>query len=255
MTLARRCIQRHPEIIHDSGRGGHFELRKIPNDEPGLSPLQIWCNEAQERYVLAVKPEALTLFDTFCRRERCPYAVVGHATEQEELVLSDELFGNLPIDIPMSLLFGKPPKMRRDVVRLKPELPALDLAGISIAEAAQRVLAFPAVADKSFLIHIGDRSVGGLVARDQLVGPWQTPVADVAVTASGFHSYTGEAMAMGERSPLAVIDAPASGAWLSARLSPISPQRISNLWLMSNFRRTGWRRLARQAKMRASTTQ
>ena len=200
-----------PEIIHDSGRGGRFELRTVPNDEPGLSPLQIWCNEAQERYVLAIKPESLPLFDEFCRRERCPYAVVGHATEQQELLLSDALFGNRPIDIPMSLLFGKPPKMRRDVVRLKAELAELNLAGITIAESARRVLAFPAVADKSFLIHIGDRSVGGLVARDQMVGPWQVPVADVGVTASGFHSFTGEAMAMGERTPLAVIDAPASG--------------------------------------------
>jgi len=200
-----------PEIIHDAGRGARFELRQVPNDEPGLSPLQIWCNEAQERYVLAIKPEALALFDEFCRRERCPYAVVGHATEQEELILSDALFGNRPIDIPMSLLFGKPPKMRRDVTRIAPSLAPLDLAGVEIHEAARRVLAFPAVADKSFLIHIGDRSVGGLVARDQMVGPWQVPVADVAVTASGFHAYTGEAMAMGERSPLAVIDAPASG--------------------------------------------
>ena len=200
-----------PEIIHDGGRGARFELRRVPNDEPGLSPLQIWCNEAQERYVLAVKPEAVALFDEFCQRERCPYAVVGHASEEEHLILSDELFQNHPIDIPMSLLFGKPPKMRRDVARLNPPLSPLSLAGIHIAESAKRILAFPAVADKSFLIHIGDRSVGGLVARDQMVGPWQVPVADVAVTASGFQAYTGEAMAMGERSPLAVIDAPASG--------------------------------------------
>ena len=200
-----------PEIIHDGGRGAKFELRRVPNDEPGLSPLQIWSNEAQERYVLAVSPESVALFDAFCRRERCPYAVVGHATEEEQLILADELFGNRPIDIPMSLLFGKPPKLRRDVARLPPRLAPLNLAGISIAESAKRVLAFPAVADKSFLIHIGDRSVGGLVARDQLVGPWQVPVADVAVTASGFQAYTGEAMALGERAPLALIDAPASG--------------------------------------------
>ncbi len=219
-----------PEIIHDSGRGGHFELRKVPNDEPGLSPLQIWCNEAQERYVLAVKPESLPLFDGFCRRERCPYAVVGHATGQEELILSDELFGNRPIDIPMSLLFGKPPKMHRDVVRLNPDLPELNLAGISIAESAKRVLAFPAVADKSFLIHIGDRSVGGLVVRDQLVGPWQVPVADVGVTASGFHGCTGEAMAMGERTPLAVINAPASGRMaIGEALTNLAAARIQTL--------------------------
>ena len=229
-----------PEIIHDSGRGGRFELRKVPNDEPGLSPLQIWCNEAQERYVLAIKPESLPLFDEFCRRERCPYAVVGHATEHEELVLNDELFNNRPIDIPMSLLFGKPPKMRRDVSRVEPGLSELDLAGISIAESTRRVLAFPAVADKSFLIHIGDRSVGGLVARDQMVGPWQTPVADVGVTASGFHGITGEAMAMGERTPLAVIDAPTSGRMAigealtnlaAAKIDHLSDVKLSANWM------------------------
>jgi len=229
-----------PEIIHDSGRGGRFELRSVPNDEPGLSPLQIWCNEAQERYVLAIKPESLPLFDEFCRRERCPYAVVGHATEHEELVLNDGLFNNRPIDIPMSLLFGKPPKMRRDVSRVEPGLSELDWAGISIAESARRVLAFPAVADKSFLIHIGDRSVGGLVARDQMVGPWQTPVADVGVTASGFHGITGEAMAMGERTPLAVIDAPASGRMAigealtnlaAAKIDRLSDVKLSANWM------------------------
>ena len=229
-----------PEIIHDSGRGGRFELRKVPNDEPGLSPLQIWCNEAQERYVLAIKPESLPLFDEFCRRERCPYAVVGHATGHEELVLNDELFNNRPIDIPMSLLFGKPPKMRRDVTRIEPRLSELNLAGISIAESVRRVLAFPAVADKSFLIHIGDRSVGGLVARDQMVGPWQTPVADVGVTASGFHGITGEAMAMGERTPLAVIDAPASGRMAigealtnlaAAKIDCLSDVKLSANWM------------------------
>jgi phosphoribosylformylglycinamidine synthase len=200
-----------PEIIHDAGRGGLFELRRIPNDEPGLSPLQIWCNEAQERYVLALSPESLPLFEEFCRRERCPCAVIGHASEDEQLIVNDDAFGNRPINLPMSLLFGKPPKMFRDVTRVRTELVAFDPAGLDIAEAARRVLAFPAVADKSFLIHIGDRSVGGLVARDQMVGPWQVPVADVGVTASGFHAYTGEAMAMGERAPLALIDAPASG--------------------------------------------
>ncbi|MDD5033500.1 MAG: phosphoribosylformylglycinamidine synthase [Methylococcaceae bacterium] len=219
-----------PEIIHDSGRGGHFELRRVHCDEPGLSPLQIWCNEAQERYVLALNPEWLDLFDEFCRRERCPYAVVGHATEREELVLNDELFGDRPIDLPMSLLFGKPPKMHREAVRIQPKLPALALTDVRIDDAARRVLAFPAVADKSFLIHIGDRSVGGLVARDQMVGPWQIPVADVAVTASGFHAYTGEAMAMGERSPLAIIDAPASGRMAIAEaLTNLAAARIQSL--------------------------
>jgi len=219
-----------PEIIHDSGRGGRFELRKVPSDEPGLSPLQIWCNEAQERYVLALRPEALDLFHAFCERERCPYAVIGHATENEELVLSDEAFANHPIDIPMSLLFGKPPRMHREVTRLRTNLPALDLREVNIEDAARRVLAFPAVADKSFLIHIGDRSVGGLVACDQMVGPWQVPVADVAVTATGFHALTGEAMAMGERSPLALIDAPASGRMaIGEALTNLAAARIESL--------------------------
>jgi len=219
-----------PEIIHDGGRGARFELRQVPNDEPGLSPLQIWCNEAQERYVLAIKPEAVALFDAFCQRERCPYAVVGHATEEEQLILSDELFQNRPIDIPMSLLFGKPPKMRRDVERTAAQALKLNLAGISIAESAKRILAFPAVADKSFLIHIGDRSVGGLVARDQMVGPWQVPVADVGVTASGFQAYTGEAMALGERSPLAIIDGPASGRMaVGEALTNLAAASIANL--------------------------
>lgn len=219
-----------PEIIHDSGRGGHFELRKVPSAEPGLSPLQIWCNEAQERYVLAIRQESLPLFQQFCERERCPYAVVGHASENEELILGDELFANRPIDIPMSLLFGKAPKMKRDVVRQQADLPALDLRQIDVAEAARRVLALPAVADKSFLVHIGDRSVGGLVARDQMVGRWQIPVADVAVTVSGFHAYSGEAMAMGERAPLALIDAPASGRMaIGEALTNIAAARIESL--------------------------
>jgi phosphoribosylformylglycinamidine synthase len=200
-----------PEIIHDAGRGGFFELREVPSAEPGLSPLQIWCNEAQERYVLALDPAGLERFLAFCERERCPCAVIGHATEDERLVLNDRQFKERPIDIPMALLFGKPPRMQRDVTRIVPVLPPLSLAGLDPAEAARRVLRFPAVADKRFLITIGDRSVGGLVARDQMVGPWQVPVADVAVTATGFHAHTGEAMALGERTPLALIDAPASG--------------------------------------------
>ncbi|WP_340122042.1 phosphoribosylformylglycinamidine synthase [Methylobacter svalbardensis] len=200
-----------PEIIHDCDRGGRFELRKVHNADKGMSPMQIWCNEAQERYVVAIKPESLALFSAFCEREHCLFAVIGEATEQEHLSLSDELLGDQPVDIPMSVLFGKSPKLHRNVEHVRPNTQALDVSGIKLSDAVKRVLAFPAVADKSFLIHIGDRSVTGLVARDQMVGPWQTPVADVAVTASGFHALTGEAMAMGERSPIAVIDAPASG--------------------------------------------
>ena len=200
-----------PEIIHDCGRGGQFELRQVQNADLSMSPMQIWCNEAQERYVIAIKPEALELFAAFCEREHCLYAVIGHATEQENLQLKDSLLGDKPVDLPMSVLFGKPPKMHRKVEHTKPHSKALDFSGVQLGEAVNRVLSFPAVADKSFLIHIGDRSVTGLVARDQMVGPWQIPVADVAVTASGFYAITGEAMAMGERTPIAVINAPASG--------------------------------------------
>jgi phosphoribosylformylglycinamidine synthase len=200
-----------PEIIHDCGRGGQLELRHVQNADLGMSPMQIWCNEAQERYVIAIKPEALELFAAFCEREHCLYAVIGKATEEEHLQLSDSLLGNNPVDLPMSVLFGKPPKMHRKAERSTPPKTKLDFDGVQLDEAIKRVLSFPAVADKSFLIHIGDRSVTGLVARDQMVGPWQVPVADVAVTASGFHALTGEAMAMGERTPVAVIDAPASG--------------------------------------------
>jgi phosphoribosylformylglycinamidine synthase len=200
-----------PEIIHDCDRGGRFELRNVQCADKGMSPMQIWCNEAQERYVVAIKPESLELFTAFCEREHCLFAVIGEATEEEHLTLGDELLGDKPVDIPMSVLFGKSPKLHRNVRHVKPNTKALDFSGITLDEAVKRVLSFPAVADKSFLIHIGDRSVTGLVARDQMVGPWQVPVADVAVTATGFYAVTGEAMAMGERSPIAVIDAPASG--------------------------------------------
>ena len=219
-----------PEIIHDADRGGRFELREVLSDEPGMSPMQIWCNESQERYVLAIKPDALERFREFCQRERCPHAVVGYATAEELLVLSDRLLGDDAVNIPMSLLFGKPPKMQRQGTRVRPALPELALGRVDLAEAARRVLSLPAVADKSFLIHIGDRSVGGLVARDQMVGPWQIPVADVAVTATGFHACTGEAMAIGERAPLALIDAPASGRMAVAEaLTNLAAARIGAL--------------------------
>jgi phosphoribosylformylglycinamidine synthase len=229
-----------PEIIHDCGRGGQFELRHIHNADPGMSPMQIWCNEAQERFVIAIKPEALELFTAFCEREHCLYAVIGKATEQEHLQLSDSLLGNKPVDLPMSVLFGKPPKMHRKVERISPTKTELDFGGVQLDEAIKRVLSFPAVADKSFLIHIGDRSVTGLVVRDQMVGPWQIPVADVAVTASGFYAATGEAMAMGERTPIAVIDAPASGRIAigeaitniaAARITSLSDIKLSANWM------------------------
>jgi phosphoribosylformylglycinamidine synthase len=200
-----------PELVHGAGRGGRFDLRKIPNEEPGMSPVQIWCNEAQERYVLAILPEQLDVFAGICRRERCPFAVVGHATADGHLTVVDPHFGNAPVDMDLAVLLGKPPRMRRDVARVRRELPPFELEGVTIAEAAKRVLNLPSVADKTFLITIGDRSVGGLTARDQMVGPWQAPVSDVAVTAMGYETYRGEAFAMGERTPLALVSAEASG--------------------------------------------
>lgn len=229
-----------PEIIHDCNRGGRFELRKVQNADKSMSPMQIWCNEAQERYVVAIKPESLPLFESFCQREHCLYAVIGEVTDAEHLTLSDAWLGGNPVDLPMSVLFGKPPKMQRDVKRLAKSLPDLQLGEIQLADAVQRVLSFPAVADKSFLIHIGDRSVTGLVARDQMVGPWQVPVADVAVTASGFHANSGEAMAMGERTPLALISGPASGRMAigealtnlaAAAIADINDVKLSANWM------------------------
>ncbi|MGB0238071.1 MAG: phosphoribosylformylglycinamidine synthase [Cycloclasticus sp.] len=200
-----------PEIIHDCDLGGRFELRDILCADSSLSPMQIWCNESQERYVIALKSDRLEEFKELCARERCLYAHIGEATAEEHLILNDRLFNNQPIDLPMSLLFGKPPKMERSVEHVERNVPLFNEAAFNLTQAAYDVLRFPAVADKSFLIHIGDRSVTGLVARDQMVGPWQIPVADVAVTTSGFNHYTGEAMSLGERTPLALIDGPASG--------------------------------------------
>ncbi|MXR70772.1 phosphoribosylformylglycinamidine synthase [Shewanella sp. JBTF-M18] len=199
-----------PELVDDGGRGGRFELRNVPSDEPGMSPLEIWCNESQERYVLSVAPENLELFTAICERERAPFAVVGEATEERHLSLSDEHFDNKPIDLPLEVLLGKAPKMSRDVVSQKAESPALAQETIELKDAVRRVLRLPTVAEKTFLITIGDRTVTGLVNRDQMVGPWQVPVADCAVTASSFDSYSGEAMSMGERTPLALLDFGAS---------------------------------------------
>ena len=219
-----------PELVHDADRGGRFELRSVPNDEPGRTPLEIWCNEAQERYVLAIAAERLAEFEAICRRERCPYAVVGQATGETHLTLADAHFGDSPIDIPMQLLFGKPPRMHRDVVRETPPRAPLKSDTIDIAEAARRVLSLPTVADKTFLITIGDRSVTGLVARDQMVGPWQVPVADCAVTLTDYAGLTGEAMSLGERTPLALLDAPASGRMaIGEAITNIAAARIDDL--------------------------
>ena len=228
-----------PELVNDSGRGARFELRKIPNDEPSMSPLELWCNESQERYVLAIDPASLAHFEALCARERCPYAVLGHATEDRVLTVDDTHFDNQPIALPLQVLLGKPPKMTRNVTHGSFSAENDDLSGIELGEAARRVLQLPTVADKTFLITIGDRSVTGLVARDQMVGPWQVPVADVAVTATSFDGYTGEAMAMGERTPLALLNAAASArmavgeAITNIAAAPI--ERLSDIKLSANW--------------------
>ncbi len=199
-----------PELVNDGGRGGKFDLRKLPNAEPGMSPLELWCNESQERYVLAIPADRIDTFRQLCERERAPFAIVGEATAEKQLTVEDPHFQNKPIDLPLEVLLGKPPRMHRQEQSLtRPQQP-LDLGDLTPAEAVRRVLAHPAVADKTFLIAIGDRTLGGLIARDQMVGPWQVPVADCAVTAAAFDVYTGEAMAMGERTPVAVNNAAAS---------------------------------------------
>ncbi|MGM0543248.1 MAG: phosphoribosylformylglycinamidine synthase [Pseudomonadota bacterium] len=203
-----------PELVKDGGRGGLFDLRAVPNAEPGMSPLEIWCNEAQERYVLAVAEDDLATFEALCARERCPYAIVGEALEQHHLEVRDGHFDTKPVDLPMSVLFGKPPKMQREFQRQSPELSGVMLDNLDLREALDRILRLPTVASKSFLITIGDRSITGQVARDQMVGPWQVPVADVAVTTASFDTHAGEAMAMGERPPVALID-PAASARLA----------------------------------------
>jgi phosphoribosylformylglycinamidine synthase len=200
-----------PEAVDHSKHGAVIELRDVANAEPGMSPMGIWCNEAQERYILLVGDDRIDEFTDLCERERCPMSIIGTLTDDGNLVVSDRTFDNRVVDMPMQMLLGNPPKMERDVRREPLAGGELDLDGIELEEAARRVLRFPAVADKSFLIHIGDRTVGGLTARDQMIGPWQVPVSDVAITASSFNSTTGEAMAMGERTPLAATNAPASG--------------------------------------------
>jgi phosphoribosylformylglycinamidine synthase len=229
-----------PELLHGAHRGGQLELREIPNDEPGMSPLAIWCNEAQERYVLAVGPGELERFRAICARERCPFAVLGTATAEPQLRLTDRLLGGTPIDMPMNVLLGKPPRMHRVATRPARAGRMLDLRAAQLAEAIERLMSLPTVADKGFLITIGDRTVGGLTARDQMVGPWQVPVADCAVTASGYRDITGEAMAMGERTPVALIDAAASARMAigeaitnlaAARIMQLSDVVLSANWM------------------------
>ena len=227
-----------PELVKDGGRGGRFELRAVPNDEPGMSPLEIWCNESQERYVMAVEPENLACFEAICERERCPFAVVGEATEAMHLQLTDSKFNNVPVDMSMSILFGKPPRMSREIRRQAIEHDALQL-DLSVQQAVERVLQVPSVASKNFLITIGDRSVTGMVARDQMVGPWQVPVADCAVTTVSYDSFIGEAMAIGERTPLALINGPASGRMAVAEaitnISAAAIEDIRDIKLSANW--------------------
>mgnify|MGYP001813791913 FL=1 len=219
-----------PELVYDGGRGAEFELREVHNDEPGMTPMQIWCNESQERYVIAVDPGKLDNFKALCERERCPYAVLGKTTQELQLTVHDSHFNNKPVDMPLDVLLGKPPKMLRDVQRLPVKQKAFDTSAIDIKQAALDVLRTPSVASKSFLITIGDRSVTGMVVRDQMVGPWQVPVADVAVTTASYQGHCGEAMAVGERTPIALLDAPASGRMAIAEaLTNIAAADIENL--------------------------
>ena len=233
-----------PEILHDSGVGGRIELRKIPSADPQLSPMQIWCNEAQERYVLALRPADVARFAAICARERCPFAVVGEATTEERLIVSDAQASGVAaqvIDLGMDVLFGKTPKMERDARRKPARVDIVpDLDGIVLEEAIKRVLRLPAVGSKSFLVTIGDRSVGGLCARDPMVGPWQVPVADCAVMLADFDGYAGAAMAMGERTPLALLSAPAAARMavgealtnlMAAPLASLDEVRLSANWM------------------------
>jgi phosphoribosylformylglycinamidine synthase len=229
-----------PESIAHSDRGGRIDLRAVPSDEPGMSPLEIWCNEAQERYVVAIAARDLEQFAAVCARERCPYAVVGETTDDGWLQVSDPLLGVHPVDLPLEVILGKAPKMTREVARLPALKDEFVPDGLNIRDAAYRLLKLPAVADKTFLITIGDRTVGGMISRDPMVGPWQVPVSDVAVTLSDYTSSRGEAMAMGERTPLALLNAPASGRMAvaeaitniaAADITAISDIRMSANWM------------------------
>jgi phosphoribosylformylglycinamidine synthase len=228
-----------PELVHSAGRGARIELRAVPVEDTGMSPREIWCNEAQERYVLAISASSLEVFRKLCERERCPFAVLGTATADGHLLVTDSKLGKNPVELDLGLILGKPPRMLRDVKRAKPALRPLSLDKVTLQAAAYRVLQHPSVADKTFLIAIGDRTVGGLCARDPFVGPWQVAVADCAVTLADYHGYAGEAFAVGERSPLALIDAPASGRMAVAEaltnLAAAPVQSLSRVKLSANW--------------------
>ncbi len=229
-----------PESVAHSNRGGRIDLRSVPSVEPGMSPVEIWCNEAQERYVLIIAAKDVEQFAALCERERCPFAVVGDTTDDGWLRVGDPLLKAPPVDMPLDVLLGKAPKMTRDVKRLPPLGDDFSTAKLDVRDAAHRLLRFPAIADKTFLITIGDRTVGGMISRDPMVGPWQVPVSDVAVTLSDYTSTTGEAMAMGERTPLALLDAPASGRMAvaeavtniaAADIASLDQVRLSANWM------------------------
>ncbi|MDQ3796222.1 MAG: phosphoribosylformylglycinamidine synthase, partial [Pseudomonadota bacterium] len=229
-----------PELLADAGQGGRIELRAVPNDEPGMSPLEIWCNEAQERYVLAIDAARIEDFKWLCERERCPYAIIGYSSKDQQLIVADSYFNNTPVDMPLEVLLGKPPRMVRNAHRRACHRSRFEAVGITIDKAAERVLRLPSVASKNFLITIGDRTVGGLVTRDQMVGPWQVPVADVGVTCADYRGYAGEAIALGERAPIALIDAAASGRMAvgealtniaAASIAQLSDVRLSANWM------------------------
>src|SRR2546423_1823360 len=229
-----------PELVHIAGRGARIDLRAVPNEEPGMTPRELWCNEAQERFVLAVAAGRIAEFESICERERCPAAVVGIVTDDGCLAVEDRQFRNEPVEMELSVLLGKPPRMTREVRRRRPRPAPLALGDVALEEACRRVLRHPTVARKTFLVSIGDRTVGGLCARDPFVGPWQVPVADCAVTLADFDGYSGQAMAIGERAPLALIDAPASGRMAlreaitnipAARIASLSQVKLSANWM------------------------
>jgi phosphoribosylformylglycinamidine synthase len=229
-----------PEAVAHSQRGARVDLRAVPSGDPGMSPLEIWCNEAQERYVIALRPEGLQPFAQIAARERCPYAVIGEINDSGVLQVSDPLLGGMPVDMPIEVLLGNAPRMHREAASKVPAAVEFDPASLDLREAILRVLRCPTVADKTFLISIGDRTVGGLISRDQMVGPWQVPVSDVAVTVIDYQGHAGEAMAMGERTPVAVLNAPASGRLavteaitniLAADIATLAEVRLSANWM------------------------
>ena len=228
-----------PELVNDAGRGAVFKLRDVPLEEHGLSPMQIWCNEAQERYVLAILEKDLETFRRICARERCPFAVVGTATDDGHLQVRDDLYGNNPVDLPLNVLLGKPPKTTRSDSKQMPSESVFDAGQYDLRESAYRVLRLPTVASKNFLITIGDRSVGGLTHRDQMVGKYQTPVADAAVTMMGFNTHQGEAMSMGEKPTVALFDAPASGRMAIGEaitnIAGVNIGKMGNIKLSANW--------------------